>query len=70
MPDAKPQPHPKPVVYTLQSFAALVEKLRVAQKANGSGYKTPAGSAVAKPLENEVDAAITSIGKHRFPFDK
>lgn len=60
---------PKPVTYTLHSFAALVKQLRTVQKASGVGYKTPAAGTSAKPLEQQVDSAIAWVAKHRFPLD-
>lgn len=42
---------------TLKQYAELVQQLRTAQKADGSGYKTPAGATAATALEKQVDAA-------------
>ena len=50
-------------IWTVKQLADLVLQLRTVQKANGSGYKTPAGTAAAKPLEAQVDAAIAQIEK-------
>lgn len=44
---------------TLKQYATLVKQLRDGQKANGTGYKTPAGSTLMTRLEREVDAATT-----------
>ncbi len=52
---------------TLHEFAKLVQQLRTVQKADGSGYKTPTSKAEAKPLEQQVDAAVSEILKPR-PF--
>ncbi len=55
-------------MWTAHSFARLVKKLRHVQRANGAGYKTPAGGQTAKKVEQEVDAAIKWIENHWFPF--
>lgn len=60
---------PKPIHYDLHSFAALVQKLRTVQKSSGVGYKTPAATTSAHPLEVEVDAAIVWVSKHWFPLE-
>ena len=52
-----------PLIWTALSLSKLVQQLRTVQKANGTGYKTPAGTAEAKPLEAQVDAAIAQIEK-------
>lgn len=48
-------------IWTAKQLADLVKQLRTVQKANGTGYKTPAGNAAARPLEAQVDAAIVQI---------
>ena len=54
-------------IWTAKKLAELVKQLRTVQKANGTGYKTPAATSTARSLENEVDAAIVQIEK-TFPF--
>jgi hypothetical protein len=57
-------------MWTLHRFARLVKQLRKVQCNYGSGYKTPAGGAEAKRLEQEVDAAIGSIERLAEPGDE
>lgn len=45
----------------LRLFAEQVQKLRVLQKANGSGYKTSAGSKEAAAAEKLVDDEIIRL---------
>ncbi len=45
----------------LKHFAGLVHQLRAAQKAGGSGYKTPADNEKATALEKRVDALVSQI---------
>jgi hypothetical protein len=47
-------------------FAQWVAQLRKVQKADGSGYKSPADRSKAQPLEKKVDDALAEIEKH-FP---
>jgi hypothetical protein len=54
-------------MWTLHSFARLVKELRTAQRAYGSGYRTPAGNAEARGLEVKVDAAIKWVEQNIFP---
>ncbi len=63
-------PAPEISRWTLHSFATLVKKLRTVQKASGIGYKTLAAGTSAKPLEQQVDAAILWVSKHWFPLDQ
>jgi uncharacterized lipoprotein YmbA len=50
-----------PKVWTVKQLADLVKQLRIVQKASGVGYKTATASSAAKPLEEQVDAAIAEI---------
>jgi hypothetical protein len=50
--------------WTLRNFVELVQQLRAAQKASGTGYKATAVGTSATSLEKSVDAAIQTIEKH------
>jgi hypothetical protein len=56
-------------MWTLHRFARLVKKLRSVQRSGGVGYKTPQDGQAARPLEAEVDNAITWIENNPVPFN-
>ena len=53
---------------TLRQYATLVQELRTAQKATGTGYKTPEATTAATSLEAAVDAATVKALKP-WPFN-